>query len=176
MSYDSTSASPASAPSKLKQFFALIFGLGPIDRLPEVPAWIVGVILLAPRLWLAEPFWRAGQIRLDSFSRQPMFFQAIHPVPFLDPVVAAYVTTGAEIALPVLLVLGFFGRWAALGLAIMAATIFFIVGQTPAGLQNGIAIAQEQFPWMIVGLLLFIIGPGRISIDYGIRRLILKER
>jgi len=97
-------------------------------------------------------------------------------VAFLDPVVAAYITTAAEITLPVLLVFGFFGRWAALGLAIMAATIFFIVGQTPAGLQNGISIASEQFPWMFVGLALFVIGPGRVSIDYGIRRLFLKER
>lgn len=174
MSYESTVASPA--PSRARQILALIFGRGPFDRLADMPAWILGLILLAPRIWLALPFWKAGNIRVNSFDRQPLFFQAIHPVPFLDPVTAAYVTTAAEITLPVLLVFGFFGRWAALGLAIMAATIYFIVGQTEQGLANGIAIASEQFPWMLVGLALFIIGPGRVSIDYGIRRLILKER
>ncbi|MEM7443108.1 MAG: DoxX family protein [Pseudomonadota bacterium] len=174
MSYESTATAPA--PSRARKFFGLIFGRGPFDGLADMPAWILGLVLLAPRIWLAIPFWDAGQIRLASFSRQPMFFQAIHPVPFLDPSTAAYLTTGAEIILPVLLVFGFFGRWAALGLAVMAATIFFIVGQTPQGMQNGIAIASEQFPWMFVGLALFVIGPGRVSIDYGIRRLILKDR
>lgn len=174
MSYESTAASPA--PSKARTFWALVFGRGPFDRLSTMPAWILGLVLLAPRIWLAIPFWDAGQIRLASYSRQPLFFQSIHPVPFLDPQTAAFVTTAAEITLPVLLVFGFFGRWAALGLAIMAATIFFIVGQTEQGMANGIAIASEQFPWMFVGLALFIIGPGRASIDYGIRWLILKER
>ena len=174
MSYESTAASPA--PSKARTFWALVFGRGPFDRLSNTPAWILGLVLLAPRIWLAEPFWNAGTNRLGNFSGQPRLFTMIHPVPGLDPVHAAYITTAAEIALPILLFLGFFGRWAALGLAIMAATIFFIVGQTPQGQQFGIALASEQVPWMLVGLALFLTGPGRVSLDYGRRRLILKER
>jgi putative oxidoreductase len=41
-------------------------------------------------------------------------------------------------------------------------------------MENGIAIAAEQLPWMLVGLALFIIGPGRIALDEAIRRWVLK--
>lgn len=174
MSYETTAVSPA--PSRARWFLALIFGRGPFDRLPDMPAWILGLILLAPRIWLALPFWKAGNTRLGGWSSQQILFTVQHPVPFLDPLTAAYVTTIAELTLPVLLVFGLFTRWAALGLAIMAATIYFIVGQTPEGIAAGIPIAREQFPWMLVGLALFVIGPGRVSVDYGIRWLFLKER
>ena len=152
----------------------LIFGRGPADT-PIGAIWVSSLFLLGARVWLALPFWNAGTTRLESWSNQPFLFEWIHPVPFLSPTVAAYLTTVGEIVLPILLVLGLLGRFAGLGLAVMAATIYFIVGQTDLGIENGIAIASEQVPWMVVGLVLFIIGPGRISLDYGIRRARLGE-
>ncbi|MEQ8968058.1 MAG: DoxX family protein [Azospirillaceae bacterium] len=153
---------------------AWLFGAGLVDRVPAAPAWILSAVLLAARFWLAEPFFRAGLARAQSWGSQSFLFEHIHPVPFLSPGLAALVTTAAELVLPVALVLGVLGRLSALGLAVMAATIFFVVGQTPQGQENGIAIAAEQIPWMLVGLAIFIVGPGRIAIDEAIRRFALR--
>ena len=160
------SSSPASAdspPSAGTNPLGLVFGSGVLDRLPNLWAWIVSVVLLAPRVYLAVPFWNAGQARIDSWAFQATLFETVHPLPLLPPTVAAYVTTGFELLLPILLILGLFGRFAALGLAVMAATIYFVIG-------GAFAIPSEQFPWMAVGLLLFIVGPGRLSVDEVIRR------
>lgn len=144
-----------------------IFGRGPTDRLGDMPAWVASLIILAGRIYLAIPFWNAGNARITNWDSQFFLFEQVHPLPILGPETSAYITTGAELALPVLLVLGLLGRWAGLGLAVMAFTIYFIIG-------GSFAIFWEQWPWMIVGLLIFILGPGRLSVDYAIRRHVLR--
>ncbi|MCA8931674.1 MAG: DoxX family membrane protein [Rhodospirillaceae bacterium] len=145
-----------------------VFGAGPLDRLGAAPAWALSAVLLAARLYLALPFWRAGLVRVDQWAAQTYLFGQVHPLPGVPPLAAAYITTAAEIALPILLVLGLLGRFAALGLAAMAATIYFVIG-------GNFAMANEQFPWMAVGLLLFLTGPGRISADQVVRTLLLRR-
>jgi len=172
-----------------------VFGAGPLDKLSDRIAWIVGAVLLLPRLWLADAFFAAGWTRYQNWSSQEFLFTAQHPLPLpviggilpgfiatphesgimiMQPVLAAYVTTIAEWLLPALLVLGLLGRWAALGLAIMAATILFLVAGVPAhsfGFDPAnLANAAEQGPWIIVGLALFVVGSGRLSVDTLIRR------
>ena len=156
-----------------KGILPLIFGAGPLDRVEGAPAWILSLALLAARIYLAVPFWNAGQARLANWDSQAWLFDpanaefGAHPLPLLSPMQAAYITTFSELALPILLILGLLGRFAGLGLGVMAATIFFVIG--------GIfAIAQEQFPWMALGLLIFLVGPGRLSADYAIRRFLLR--
>lgn len=147
-----------------------LFGAGFVDRLSTPAAWGVSVVLLGARLWLAAPFFKAGMARVEAWHRQAMLFEWIHPVPFLPPSIAAVITTAGELGLSILLAIGLLGRLSGLGLAIMAATIFFVVGQTPEGQENGIAIAAEQLPWMFVGLAIVVVGPGRIALDEVIRR------
>lgn len=153
-------------------FLSFLFGGSLLDRVSGVAPWVVGFGLMAPRLWLAWPFMSAGLTRYNAFSSgdwesQVFLFQYEHPVPYLPPEIAAYVTMAGELALPVLLALGLFGRLGALGLAAMAATIYVLL---PAPYSNG----AEQLPWIVVGALLFITGPGRLSIDYLIRRFVLR--
>jgi putative oxidoreductase len=154
------------APTQRKLHFGnLLFGQGVVDRMAAAGAWPLSALLLLLRLWIAEPFLRAGLARLNSWDFQPDAFRDFHPVPGLAPEIAAPVTVAAELILPVLLVLGLFARPAALGLAIMAATILFVVGSTPEGQAANIANAAEQLPWIVVGLLLFVTGPGFFSHD-----------
>lgn len=153
-------------------FWAWVFGED--ERLSEAWNWLKSLVYLLPRIWLAIPFWEAGTTRINNWGSQDWLFTNFHPVPGLPASIAAPLTTAAELALPILLVFGLLGRFAGLGLAVMAATIFFIVGATEQGMQNGVAIAHEQVPWMIVGLLLFLTGPGRLSADYAIRKFLLR--
>lgn len=144
---------------------SLVLDPGPVDRW-ALPARIAGgLLLLAGRLWLGWAFLSSGLTRVSHWASQHFLFTSVHPVPFLPADVAAVVTTGAELLLPSALFLGLLARPAALGLAVMAATIYFVIGQTPQGIENGIALASEQFPWMGVGLAIAALGAGPLSLD-----------
>ena len=62
----------------------------------------------------------------------------------------------AELVLPVLLVLGLFTRYAALGLLVMTAVIQLTV---PDGWAN------FHLPWAAMALTLVVYGGGRIALD-----------
>lgn len=147
-----------------------------VDPGPTVGAagpvrWGCAVLLLLGRLWLAWPFATAGWHRVFTWDSQAFLFTDVHPVPFLPAVTAAPLTTGAEIVLSLLLALGLAGRVGAAGLAVMSAVLFLVIGRTPEGIENGIAIAAEQIPWIMVGLVLFLTGPGLLSLDAALRGL-----
>ncbi len=148
---------------------SLVFGGGIIDRLPGQWPGISSGLLVILRFFLALPFFNAGMARFQNWDSQAFLFEYEHPLPLLSPGMAASVTAAAEIVLPILLVLGLLGRFAALGLAVMAATIYFLIG-------GAYAIEAEQFPWMLAGLLLFVTGPGRLSLDHGIHGLLSGHR
>lgn len=149
----------------LTRLAAQVLDPGPVDRLPALSRIGGGLLLLAGRVWLGLAFLSSGLTRVDHWGSQNFLFTSIHPVPFLPADVAAVVTTGAELLLPAALIVGLLARPAALGLAVMAAAIYFVIGQTPEGMENGIAIASEQVPWMAVGLAITVFGAGPFSID-----------
>ncbi|MGE0256328.1 MAG: DoxX family protein [Alphaproteobacteria bacterium] len=151
-------------PTLLDRSLAFALGRGVLDGLPSTASWIAALPLLAMRLWLADIFFSAGRVRIESWDSQAFLFTQIHPVPYLPASIAAPMTTVAEIGLPVLLAFGLLGRFGALGLLVMAATIQFVVGQTPQGMENGIANPVHYW-WMAIALILTLTGPGRLSID-----------
>lgn len=161
--------------AELPSWARSLIGPGPLggwlERRPLAGRLVGALVLLAARLWLAWPFFHSGTLRVGNWSGQAFLFSEVHPVPFLPPDLAALVTTAAELALPLALALGLLTRPAALGLAAMAASIYFVIGQTPEGLENGIAVAAEQLPWMAVGLALVVSGGGPASADALILRL-----
>jgi putative oxidoreductase len=80
-------------------------------------------------------------------------------VPLLSPEVAAFAGTAGEIVLPVLLVLGLGGRFAALALSVMNVVAVLSVPEMPEA-----AFALHVF-WgsLLAGLVLW--GPGKWSMD-----------
>lgn len=114
---------------------------------------------LAARLYLGNEFFKSGMLRFKdlmngNFSNQVFLFELEHPVPGLDPTFAAYLTTGAELVLPVLLVFGLFGRTAAAGLLIMTAVIELTYGHF-----------DDHILWAFLAATLLIKGPGKFSLD-----------
>ena len=82
-------------------------------RLPGAgDGWIAAGLLAALRLWLAWPFFHTGMLRVERWSTQTFLFGDIHPLPGVDPWIAALLTTTAELTLPVLLAVGLAGRLA----------------------------------------------------------------
>ena len=147
-------------------FWHFVLGAGAVDRLAFWPAWVASLVLLAARLWLARPFWEWAVPRYERWTVQPFLFQG-YGLPVFSPETWAFATVAAGIVLPVLLAAGFLARWAALGLAAMAAGLYVLVG-------GDFAIALQQFPWIAVGLLLTVLGPGNLSVDWAIRRFLMR--
>ncbi len=130
------------------------------------------------RVALALPFLRSGLTRWDPFPTLSIGTQFLFENQFklhvfgqlLDlpaPLLLAWVTAVAEIALPVLLLVGLATRPAALGLLLMTAVIQLIA---PDGWVN------FHLYWAALALALIALGAGRLSIDALLARLSRSER
>jgi putative oxidoreductase len=80
-------------------------------------------------------------------------------VPLLSPTLAAWLGTGAELLLPVLLVLGLTGRLSALGLFALNAVAVISLSEIAE------AALQLHVFWGSLLLALVLWGPGRWSAD-----------
>lgn len=97
------------------------------SRLPE------GIALLVTRVALAGIFWRSGRTKIEegtlfSISEQAYFlFEYEYTGLPIPPAIATPMATLAEHLLPLLLVLGLFTRFSALGLIAMTLVIQLFV-------------------------------------------------
>ncbi len=98
------------------------------------------------------------QVKAETFATFLSMKYAALPVP---PLLAAYLVSYAEFILPIMLVLGFATRFAAIGLLIMTALIQLYV--LPE------ALWTVHVYWAAILLVLISRGPGQISIDHIIR-------
>ncbi|MFY9513252.1 MAG: DoxX family protein [Rubrivivax sp.] len=119
---------------------------------------------LAARLSVGQAFFLSGLSKLRDWETTLALFQDEYHVPLLPPELAAYAGTAGELALPVLLVLGLAGRFAAAGLSVVnIVAVLSLAEIAPAALQ------QHQF-WGSLLLALLLWGPGRWSLDALIAR------
>jgi putative oxidoreductase len=148
----------------------------PETLLGKAERWLAAIPqslpLLALRVALAVPFYKSGMTKWDGFLQlsggaeflfasefKLHIFGQQYPYPF--PLLAAYGAGIAEIVLPILLVLGLFTRFAALGLLVMTAVIQITV---PEGWAN------FHLPWAAMALTLIVFGGGKIAVDALIRK------
>lgn len=145
-----------------------------IDALRTLePAWrrLTGLLeglqplaQLAARLYVAAAFFRSGLTKLADWDITLALFQDEYHVPLLPPEVAAVAGTAGELGLPVLLVLGLGGRFAAAGLSVVnAVAVLSLSDIAPAALQQHVFWGS-----LLLGLLLW--GPGRASVDAWLAR------
>lgn len=129
-----------------------------LDRIPH------SLIALGARVFAAAVFWQSGQTKLDGWrvsENAIALFREEYRLPLLDPVLAAHLATLGEHLFPLLLVLGFASRFAALALLGMTAVIQIFV-YPDAWPTHGI--------WAISLLIIIARGPGRLSVDHLIQR------
>jgi putative oxidoreductase len=114
---------------------------------------------LAARFYLAQVFFMSGLTKVHDWETTLALFNDEYKVPLLPPAVAAVAGTTGELVLPVLLLLGLGGRFAALGLSVVnAVAVVSLMEIAPAALQ------QHVF-WGSLLLALVLWGPGRWSLD-----------
>jgi putative oxidoreductase len=119
---------------------------------------------LAARLYVGHAFFFSGLSKLHDWETTVALFTDEYHVPLLPPALAAVLGTGGELVLPVLLVLGLAGRFAAAGLSVVnVVAVLSLAEIAPAALQ------QHQF-WGSLLLALLLWGPGRWSVDARLSR------
>lgn len=127
------------------------------SRLPEylAPALDFGI-----RLFLANVFFKSGLTKIHNWDSTLYLFSDVYQVPLLPPEWAAYLATTAELGLPVLLVLGLLGRFAAGGLFILnlVAVISFYSQLSESGI-------NQHLYWGMLLAVLLAISRGAWSLD-----------
>jgi putative oxidoreductase len=143
------------------------------SRLVQTVA-VPSLVQLVMRVALAVPFWKSGILKWTGFFKLSdtavTLFTAefiLHlpggPYHYPAPTVVAFLSGCGEIMFPVLLVLGFATRFAALGLLFMTVIVELTV---PDGWPIHIT-------WAAMALGIMAWGPGRVSIDYWMREAVL---
>ncbi len=140
-----------------------------LQRLATI-AWAVAPPLL--RIALALPFFRSGLTRWDGFlslSAGTLYLfeeqfklhilGGIYDFPAPDTL--AFLVAVAEIGLPILLILGFATRFAALALLVMTGVIQLVF---PDGWAN------FHLYWASLAVAIIALGPGPLSVDRWMRR------
>ena len=117
------------------------------------------VAQLAARLYVAKVFLLSGLTKVRDWETTIALFTDEYHVPLLPPELAAWLGAGAELVLPILLVLGLGGRAAAIGLFVLNAVAVLSLGDVAE------AAFQQHIFWgsLLIGLVLW--GPGRCSLD-----------
>ena len=153
---------PGSAPPAVTGIYAL--ARKGIDWLESVP---YAVLALPLRVGAAAVFWFSAMSKLANWDTTIALFEDEYKVPILPPELAANMALTIELACPMLLVIGFLTRPAALVLLAMTAVIqiFVYPGAWPTHVQ-----------WVAMLLMLLCWGPGMISVDHLLRQRILPAR
>ena len=120
---------------------------------------------LGVRLFLANVFFKSGLTKIQTWDSTLYLFREEYKVPLLPPDFAAWLATGAELGLPVLLVLGLFGRFATMGLFILNAVAAYSYYEqlSEAGL-------NQHLYWGMLLAVLLAHGLGKWSADEWLER------
>jgi putative oxidoreductase len=119
---------------------------------------------LGLRVYVANVFLQSGLTKIASWQQTLALFDSEYAVPLLDPTLAAYLGTAAELGLPLLLLFGLGTRLAAIALFVFnIVAVISYPDLSPAGLQ------QHQF-WGALMLVTIFHGPGKLSLDHFIGR------
>ena len=97
------------------------------------------------------------QVKAETFTA---FMVQYPPMP-VPPMLAAYLVSYAEFILPIMLVIGFSTRFAALGLLAMTAVISIFVMPE--------ALFSTHLYWAAILAVLVSLGAGQISVDHIVR-------
>lgn len=123
---------------------------------------------LIVRVWVAKIFFVSGMSKLVDWNSTLVLFKYDYHVPFMSPVIAAYMGTTAEFVLPALLVLGLGGRLTLFAFFIynLICVVSFSFLWTPSGISG----LDDHVNWGLLLMLMLFYGYGRLSIDYWLRQ------
>ncbi|STR45612.1 DoxX family protein [Iodobacter fluviatilis] len=122
------------------------------------------VFNLGLRIYLAQVFFMSGLTKIRNWDGTLFLFNFEYQVPFIPPEMAAIMAAGGELILPVLLISGSLGRFAAAGLFILN---LMAVISYPALLPIAL---KDHYLWGALLAVLAIYGAGKWSVDEWLNR------
>lgn len=123
------------------------------------------LLALATRLYVGWVFFKSGSHKIGNWEQTIWLFESEYRTPILSPSSAAILGTFGELAFPIFIWLGFYGRLSALGLSMVNAMA--VVSYAHVLLAEGFAAAIGQHKlWGFMLAMLAIYGPGKLSLDY----------
>ena len=128
---------------------------------------------LGIRLYMADVFFRSGLVKIRNWSGTLYLFENEYRVPLLPAELAAWLGTFAELFFPVLLALGLAARFSALSLSVVNAIAVLSFWHVLSGNE---AARMSHFYWAMLLLVTLCHGPGKLSLDYWVRRRFLAAR
>jgi putative oxidoreductase len=135
----------------------------------HLPEYLAPVLDLGLRLFLANVFFKSGLTKIQSWDSTLYLFSDVYQVPLLSPEFAAWLATSAELGLSVLLVLGLFGRFAAVGLSILNVVAVISYSElSEAGLSH------HLYWGLLLGVLL-LVSRWQWSVDFWLERQLPKS-
>ena len=123
----------------------------------QVRCFLAPIADILLRFVVAMPFFLSGltkwtYIKNDQLDTLYFLFEDYN-IPFLPVKLAAWMATAGELVLPILLVLGLFTRFSALGLLVMTGMIY-LADQNPHAIY-----------WAVICFYFIVNGVGKISIN-----------
>jgi putative oxidoreductase len=143
---------------------------GVIGAIERVIGWLERVpyslLALPLRFAIATVFWNSGTTKLANWDATLQLFEDEYKVPLLPPDIAAHLGAAIELSTPVLLVLGFLTRPAALVLLGMTTIIevFVYPRAWPTHIQ-----------WAAMLMVLLCRGGGSFSVDHRLRQRFFRQ-
>ncbi len=123
-------------------------------------AFLKDPAILLARIYLAQIFFLSGLTKLRDWDSTLFLFQEEYQVPLLPPELAAYLGTGGELLLPLLLLLGYFTRASGIGLFIVnIIAVISLLDITQAAL-------SQHVLWGVLLIVAIILGGGKLSLDF----------
>ena len=126
--------------------------------------FVAPLIDLGVRLYVANVFWKSGLTKIASWDSTISLFTYVYQVPLLPPEVAAFLAAAVELGGSVLLALGLASRFGTAALSILnVVAVISYSDLSEAG-------RQDHLYWGMFLLFFLFHGPGKLSLDYLIRK------
>ncbi len=126
--------------------------------------FLTPLVQLVVRIWLANVFWKSGLTKITSWDSTMTLFNYVYQVPVIPPELAAWLSTAVELGGAALLAFGLAGRFATASLFIL--NIVAVISYPDL---SAVGI-KDHFFWGLLLLIFLVQGPGKLSIDYFIRK------
>ena len=140
-----------------------LVGLGQ-NAVRLINTYAAPVLDLGLRVCVGMVFFKAGLTKIANWNSTLFLFENEYQSPLLPPDIAAYMGTAAELALPVFLVLGLGGRFAAAALFVF--NIIAVISYPDLG---EVGLKDHQY-WGLLLLVTFMHGPGKLALDHVISK------
>ena len=124
------------------------------------------LLLLATRFYVGWQFTQSGWLKFSSWDTTLGLFRDEYHVPLLPPELAAVMGTCGELGFPILLYLGLFTRFGALG-------TFFVNTMAMISYRQVLfaeGLPYDHFLWGYMLLVIMVFGGGKFSLDHWLER------